>query len=299
MRVSMNTMYDQIKTDLSKLTDRMNQANSEISSGKIYQKPSDAPVELSFAMGLRGNVSESKQHMRNISYAKAWLTSSETSIRQLQGRLQRAKTLALQGANDTQNAESRHAIAVEIKTILEETVALGNTKLGDRYVFAGTKTTGYQAGESPFMLDSSGNVTYTGNLEDISIEVSQGIKKTINKNGFESIEKSGVFNSLNLLYNALESDNRADIEVAILEIDKSLEYFGVQISDLGSIANTFANRDEIASKLVLTNTVRLADIEDADYVVSLTDLKTAETAYQASLSSSAKIMSLSLVDYVK
>lgn len=299
MRVSMNTMYDQIKTDLSKLTDRMNRANSQISSGKIYKKPSDAPVELSFAMGLRENISESKQHERNISYGKAWVRASETAITQMQDRLERAKTLGLQGANDTQNKESRQAIASEVKRILEEVVALGNTKLGNRYVFAGTKTTDYKLGESPFTIDKENNVKYNGNLESISIEVSQGIKNAINKNGFEAIEKSGIFSSLKSLYDALNNNSREEIEVAISEIDKSFEYLSVQISDFGSMYNTFENRDDIAKSLVFNNTERLSEIEDADYIEAITQLKTAETAYQASLASSAKIMALSLVDYVR
>jgi flagellar hook-associated protein 3 FlgL len=294
----MNSMYDQIKTDLSKLTEKMSQTNSQISSGKIYQKPSDAPVELAFSMGIRENITESKQHLRNISYGKGWLIASETSLSQMQERLTRVKNLGLQGANDSQDANSRQAIAAEVKTILAEMVSLGNSKFGNRYVFAGTKTTGYNQGETPFMLGSDGTVTYTGNLEDISVQVSQGVKNSINKNGYEAIEKSGVFNSVNLLYNALISDSRADIEVSLSEIEKTFEYLGVQISDIGSISNSFDVKEEIADNLVFASKGRLSDIEDADYVEAITEFKTAETAYQASLASSAKIMALSLVDYV-
>jgi len=298
MRISMNAMYDQIKTDLSKLTERMQQTNSQISSGKIYRKPSDAPVELSFALGIKDNITESRQHLRNINYGQAWLTASETSMSQMQERLMRAKNLGLQGANDSQDANSRQAIAAADKTIIDEMVGLGNSKLGNRYIFGGTRTTDYKPGENPFMLGNDGSVTYTGNLEDISVQVSQGFKSTINKNGYEAIEKSGVFNSLNLLYNALISDSRADIEVSISEMDKTFEYLGVQISDLGSISNSFDNKEEVADNLIFANTERLSDIEDADYVEAITEFKTAETAYQASLASSAKIMALSLVDYV-
>ncbi len=48
----------------------------------------------------------------------------------------------------------------------------------------------------------------------------------------------------------------------------------------------------------LSLTERRSTIGDADIIEAVMKLQTIETAYQASLSSTAKIISLSLVDYL-
>ncbi len=193
MRVTMNTLYDQINTDLSRLVEKQAKTNSSISSGKIYRMPSDAPVKLTHALEVRSTLSETDQYKRNISYGKGWTKATETALRQIVDRLGRAKELAVEGANDIQNSDDRRAIASEVKAIREEVVALANTKMGNRYVLAGSKTTGYQPGQHPFSLDRDGHVIYLGNQEDFSVDVASGQRLKINIDGQTALIQSGIF----------------------------------------------------------------------------------------------------------
>lgn len=298
MRITMSTIYDQINTDLNRLTEKMAKTNASISSGKIYRRPSDGPVALTHALSVRVALSETKQCERNITYGQAWVTATESALTQVEDRLMRAKTLAVQGANDSQNDQSRKAIAVEIKTLLDEIVALGNTKLAGRYVFAGTKTRGYEPGEAPFVLERDGSVNYLGNREDLVINVASGLQQKINLDGHTALVQSKAFETLDLLYDSLMANSRADVEVALADVDKSIEYLSLQVSQLGAQANTLFNKADMVNTLTLTNQERLSDIEDTDIVRAITDLKTQETSYQASLASASRVMGLSLVNYL-
>ncbi|MCK4860041.1 MAG: hypothetical protein KAS87_05740 [Candidatus Omnitrophica bacterium] len=51
--------------------------------------------------------------------------------------------------------------------------------------------------------------------------------------------------------------------------------------------------------MIFANTDRLSKIEDADMTEAIMELKAREFAYQAALSSSAKLMTLTLVDYMQ
>ena len=297
MRITMSTIYDQINTDLNRLTEKMAKTNASISSGKIYRRP-DGPVALTHALSVRVALSETKQCERNITYGQAWVTATESALTQVEDRLMRAKTLAVQGANDSQNDQSRKAIAVEIKTLLDEIVALGNTKLAGRYVFAGTKTRGYEPGEAPFVLERDGSVNYLGNREDLVINVASGLQQKINLDGHTALVQSKAFETLDLLYDSLMANSRADVEVALADVDKSIEYLSLQVSQLGAQANTLFNKADMVNTLTLTNQERLSDIEDTDIVRAITDLKTQETSYQASLASASRVMGLSLVNYL-
>ncbi len=298
MRITMNSMYNQLTMDLGKTTSNLNDTNATISSGKVFRRPSDKPVELTFALNIRGAVAETKQFQRNIQYGQAWAKATESAVTQIQDRLMRSKALAIQGANDSQSAESRKAIASEIQTILEEVVALGNTSLGGRYVLAGTKTKDYPQGQAPFMLDKDGNVTYNGNQEDITLNVAQGLATKINLDGHSALETSGIFEALDLLKTALNENSRADIENSVGDIDASIEHINFQLSKLGSISNSLDNRADMAETLTLNNKERLSDIQDTEMVEAFNSLKAYETAYQAALAAGARIMKTSLVDYI-
>lgn len=298
MRVAMNTRYEQINTDLDRLVNRMAKTSSTISSGKIYRLPSDDPMALTHALSLRSSISDSEQYQRNINYAQGWTTATETALDQTQDRLLRARTLAVQAANDSQNALSRQAIAAEVKTILEEVTALGNIKLGERYVLAGTRTQGYGPGEAPFVLEEDGSVTYSGNTGSISVDTAYGVKQKINLDGHTALVQSGIFETLDLLYDGLMADSRADVEVALRDIDSAMRHLQEQMSAIGAQSNTLDAKQEVAGALILADREHLSAIQDTDIIQAATDLTTQETNYQAALAAAARIMSLSLVDYI-
>lgn len=298
MRITMNSMYSQLTRDMGKNTANLDNTNANISTGKVFRRPSDKPVELTFALNIRGAVAETKQFERNIQYGQAWAKATESAVTQVHDRLVRAKSLAVQGANDSQSAESRKAISAEIQTILEEVVALGNTSIGGRYVLAGTKTRDYPQGQAPFMLDKDGKVTYNGNQEDLTLNVAQGLSTKINLDGHTALEASGIFEGLDLLKTALNANSRSDIENSIKNIDDSIEYINSQLSKLGAISNSLDNRADMAETLTLNNKERLSDIQDTDMVEAFNNLKAFETAYQASLAAGSRIMKTSLVDYI-
>lgn len=298
MRATMTTMYNRINYDLGNLVERQAEANSQISSGVIYRLPSDAPVELTHALSLRSDLGTTSQMLKNIQYANGWVQATESAITGMHDRLLRAKTLAVQGANDSQTPESREAIAEEIKTIIEEVVALANTKLGGRYILAGTKTTGYENGEGPFVLSDDNTVEYLGNREAISVDVAPGQTKDINIDGHTAVMQSGIFDSLNTLYNGLMSDSRADIDTSIGDIDKSLDWINRQLSVTGAQANTFLNMEEMNEVLKLTEEEMLSDVQDTDIVAAINELQATQTSYEAALAASAKLMDLNLADYI-
>ncbi len=297
MRVTMNTMYDQINTDLGRIVEKQADTNTSIASGRIYHRPSDAPVALTHALNLRNSIQETKQYSRNIQYGKGWVETSESALQQIQDRLIRAKTLAIQGANGTLSSSDRKTLAKEVAYILEETVALGNTRLGNRYIFGGTKTTGYETNRRPFVLNDDGTVEYDGNNDALSIDVASNVTQTIGLDG-KKLQDSKVFEALDLLHDALNANSDAGIRDAMGELDKAIANIADLTAILGAQANTLENKDEMAETLTVTNTERLSDLEDTDILEAITKLRTLETTYQAALASASKVMQISLANFI-
>ncbi len=298
MRVTMNSLYDRINTDLSRLVENQAKTNASISSGKIYRRPSDAPVNLTHALGYRSELSDTKQFSRNIVFGQGWVQATETAMRQVQDRLTRAHELAVEGANDTLNATDRRAIADEVKVILEEVVSIANTSIGGRYILAGSRTKGYDNGETPFMLDKEGQVTYNGNEEDFSIDIGTGQTQKINLDGKTALVQSGAFEALDMLQDALNANSQHSIETAIEDLSVSMEYVTRQTAKLGAMGNTLEKKEELSTSLSLTIEERLSDVEDTDIIRAISDLKTLDAGYQAALAAASKVMKMSLADFV-
>ncbi len=299
MRVTMNSLYDRINTDLSRLVENQAKTNAAISSGKIYRRPSDAPVNLTHALGYRSELSDTKQFSRNIVFGQGWVQATETAMRQVQDRLQRAKELAVEGANDTLTDADRRAIADEVNVILEEVVSIANTSIGGRYILAGSRTKGYENGETPFMLNSKdGTVTYNGNSEDFSIDIGTGQTQKINLDGKTALMESGTFEALDMLQDALNANSQHSVETAIADLNVSIEYISRQTAKLGAMGNTLEKKDELTTTLSLTIEERLSDVEDTDIIRAISDLKTLDAGYQAALAAASKVMKMSLADFV-
>ena len=298
MRVTMNSLYDRINTDLSRLVENQAKTNAAISSGKIYRRPSDAPVELTHALEYRSELSDTNQYERNIVFGQGWVQATETTIRQIHDRLLRARELAVQGANDTLSSGDRRAIAAEIEVIQEEVVSLANTSVGGRHLFAGSRTKGYDNGEAPFLMDKYGNVTYHGNEDDFSIDIGPGRSQKINLDGKSALIQSGMFEALDMLHDALNANSQHSIETAIGDLEVSMDHVSDQTSKLGAMGNTLENMETVSTSLSLTIEERLSDVQDTDIIRAISDLKTLDAGYQAALAAASKVMKMSLADFV-
>lgn len=108
----------------------------------------------------------------------------------------------------------------------------------------------------------------------------------------------GVFETLIDLRNALATDDTDGISQAMTQLDAQYEKVSSTITDTGIKYNNLEMKASVYEDLKLTYTERRSTIEDADFAESILNLKSIELAYEASLSSTSKILQLSLVDYL-
>jgi flagellar hook-associated protein 3 FlgL len=191
-------------------------------------------------------------------------------------------------ANSTKDASQRSSAAQIVENMLEEIVALANTDVSGRYIFAGTKTD-----TAPF--DQTG--TYSGNNDLFSIKISKDSSLAVGNDGQDVF--STLFTNLSAFKTALENDDVDGIKTAITDLDTDFDTITSKVSDIGSKMLRMEVKENLLQNLDISNTERLSTIEDADVAQAIMDLSTIEFTYQAALSSSAKVLTLSLVDYLK
>ncbi|MCA1794789.1 MAG: hypothetical protein LC660_13150 [Desulfobacteraceae bacterium] len=109
----------------------------------------------------------------------------------------------------------------------------------------------------------------------------------------------GIFDTLLDLKQYLLNNDRDGIERTIGRLELNFDNMTSRIVDTGMKYSRLEVRQTITSQVNLSMTERRSMIEDADIIASAMQLKSIETAYQAALSSTSRVLNLSLVDYLR
>lgn len=95
-------------------------ALEKLSSGQRINRAADDAAGLSIAEGLRAQVNGYNVAARNAQDGISVVQTAEGGLAEAQSILQRMRDLAVQGANDTNNDDSRQAITDELAALGEE-----------------------------------------------------------------------------------------------------------------------------------------------------------------------------------
>jgi flagellar hook-associated protein 3 FlgL len=288
MRVTNRSIFESIKYNLGNISEQLNKASEIASTGKRINTLSDDPVGLTQSLNIQSNLANIEQMQRNINYGNSWLNASESALTSVDNILSDTKALCVQMASGTAGADQRSAAAENVQNNLEEIVSLANTDVSGNYIFSGSKTDA-----APFEQ----NGTYNGDNTAFAIKISKSASVEIGSDGQAVF--GTLFNTLADLKFALQNNDVSGIQDAMGKLDIHMDDISAKISDVGSKMDRMEIKNNIFQDLNLSNTERLSNIEDADIAEAIMNVSAAQLTYQAALSSSVKMMSLSLVDYLK
>jgi flagellar hook-associated protein 3 FlgL len=288
MRVTNRSIFESIKFNLGNISEELSNASEIASTGKRINSLSDDPVGLTQSLSIQSNLVNIEQMQRNINYGNSWLNASESALTNVDNILSDTKALCIQMASGTVGSSQRSAAAETVQNNLEEIVSLANTDVSGNYIFAGSKT-------DTIPFDQNGN--YNGDSNAFSIKISKNSTIEIGSDGQAVF--GTVFTTLVDLKAALQNNDVSGIQDAIGKLDANFDDISGKISDIGSKMNRMQIKINIFQDLNLSNTERLSNIEDADMAEAVMNVSAAQLTYQAALSSSARVMSLTLVDYLQ
>lgn len=320
-RVTQSMMNTQLLRNISNNMGRMNNLQNQLSTGMKINKPSDDPVGITFALRYRSELDANDQYTENVSNALSSLEYTDTTIGQAGDIMQRVRELMVQGANGTYEQTSLDTIKSEISQLYNQMIDIGNSSFNGKQVFNGQMT-----GDKPYpmmQLDETEDVlsnppklkafhvaTDTGNIK---YELSSGMSMAVNLTGNEvfgeklatnatqaEIESSdNVFMLLQRAHDMLGSGDQVGVSRLIGQFDTRMNTMLTKRAEIGARIN----RVEIVENRLEDINVNLKTVqsktEDADMSMVITNLKTEENVYQASLSVGAQLIRPSLVDFLR
>lgn len=136
MRITENMRYGSLIASLGRAQGNYSSLMEQMASQKKINRPSDDPVGSTRVLDFRGVRDSIAQYGRNIENADAWLQLSATKLENIGDLVGQAREA---GIND-QSAQTRRVLAQNVGSLLEEILSLANSKFGDRWLFAGSRT---------------------------------------------------------------------------------------------------------------------------------------------------------------
>lgn len=308
MRVTTNMTAANSVYNLQQNRIKLDSLQEQISFGKKILSPSEDPIAARQILDLEDKLKAGEQYLGNINKAKVWLNMTDTALGGISAMIKQAKSVAAQiGSGSTDQAIKDNAVS-QLTEIKRQLVNLGNTQLGEQYIFSGfndaTAPFAYQAPPVPPAAPAP-NPAYAGTADDINVAVDKGASSqlALNVTGdrvLTNVGSSGIniLNEIDNLIDGINNNNPTNIKAAALQIDTSS-------TEMDSLRSQVAGRQlrlESAEKMIALNKntaqTLIENIQNVDMIKAATELTQQKTAFEAALSATAKISQISLLDYL-
>ena len=301
IRLSSATFYQGGVDAMLEQQQRVFESQMQLSTGRRFLDPSDDPTAAAQVVGLSEAIARTEQFQQNILAARNRLELEDTVLGNVDNLLQRARELTVQGLNDTLTAQDRQAVAVEIRELLDELLALANTRDGNGdYLFAGTRT-----GTRPFVNNGGGSFAYAGDQGQRSLQVGSSRRVADSDSGLEVFMKvpdatgtayQDVFTSLYRLAADLDADNPGGN--SLTEIDNALERVLATRARVGARLNALDREQDVNEGFLVRLRETRSRIEDLDIAEAATELNRQMVVLQAAQQAYVKVSGLSLFNFL-
>lgn len=298
MRVTSDMMMRGMLKNYRNNLAKLDRYNNQLGTGKKILKPSDDPSSTTLQMGLLSELRRIGQYAENVQAGVTWLENTDVALREVGDVIHRLRDLAVRGGSSTLAQDSRDALAEEVDEQIDHLIQVGNSKVGNRYIFAGTRTT------VPPMekhLDADGrisSVSYAGNSGSIGVEVASGVTIDVN------IPGSDVFSdvldaAINLRDKLFAGDLDAVGGSCLSDLDNATEIVLQQRAIVGAKSNRFELTESRLGEIEANSKALLSEVEDIDVAELIMNLRMQEVVYEASLNVGAKVIQPSLLNFMR
>lgn len=298
MRIASNTISDTMLRQIQQLTGEQAKLQTQISTGRRITQPEEDPAAVGRVLNLQSEQRRLAQYATNASRAMTVVETSYSGLQGLKKVSDRAGELATLGSGAL-DSTAMQTYASEVDQLLEQALQLGNSTSGNNYLYGGTVTD-----KPPFVATRDANgkitsITYQGNLEQAAIQLSEASSVTPTTSGVTNTGIGDFLNNLVTLRDKLTSGDAAGVRTVQSALTTSEDMLISSMAEIGGMQS----RIEAAQSQQTDRSTSLAklvsDESAADLPTSIVKLNQTQTAYQAALASASKIMSLSLLDYIK
>ncbi len=285
-------------------TENLYESEKQVSSGLRVDTPGDAPEAMSEVLRVNRSLAVTGQIIQNAREGATRIALMESILTQVDNIMIRAKGLAIRQANGTMDAQDRRIAAEEAERLLEQTVALANTRGGEQYLFGGTNIS-----VPPFMLSDTQKggapfvVSYQGNHRSSTIQ--QGFTPSFRQAGLLKTTIAGdhilgdskrapnanlAFPALRRFIIGLKSNDDKAIQAAIGELDSAVRKVAERSAVLGTYERALRSTISRLEKYQTDLKVLRSQTEDVDIPRAASRMALSQNLLEVSSKASRNIL---------
>ncbi len=295
MRITQANITASTLSNIQSSLARTARLQEQMSSGKQLNRASDSPSDTVTSLALRGEIGANERFSKNAADAAAWLRDVEAVVTSTQDVLTRVRELTVAAASSgSKDPQARAAIATEVASLRGELLAQANTSYAGRPIFGG-------ATAGPKAFDSTGAyVGGTGADRTVDRRLDATTVMEVGASG-QDLYGEGADSAFALLDDiaAHATGDPAALQADLSRLDARLKAVSQVHTDVGVRTNRAESSMTRAEYRVQDLNGTLSAVEDIDLPKTILELKAQEVTHQAALSAAAKVLSPTLMDFLR
>jgi len=294
----MRAIFDVSRDGLAAIntaTDQMSIAQEQLSTGKAWQVPSQAPAAAARAVGEHAELSSIAAYTQATDAASARESAADSVMSDMVDKITSAITAATSAAGTTTQSV-RDAAADSLQGLREALASDVNSQFQGSYLFSGSKTD-----QQPYVLVGS-TWTYQGDNTAVqtSIGTGQQVSQTFDGQAiFQGSASQDVLTTLDNLTAAVKSGDSAGITSGISALQDAFSRATSAQSRLGVDEQSVTDAQSRLSSLQLATDTRRSADEDVNMADAATRLTQAQVAYRAAIGAVSIANQASLIDFLR
>ncbi|MGZ9586268.1 flagellar hook-associated protein FlgL [Paenibacillus marinisediminis] len=304
MRVTGSMQNTQLLKNMRNNNSNITDLQNKLASGQKIHRPGDDPVGIGYQMRYDTELSRNDEYTTNASMGSGMLSTMDSLMQQANDVLKRVRVLAQQASTGTTPDDARKAISAEMKQLKEQLVMIGNSSYNGRYLFNGQMTD-----RPPYTVKGASTETTDKGVYELNVSPAVTVPVSITGElifgGAVDLSKpatpdnDNVFRMMDDLISALETNDTKQIADSMTRVDLHVDRIVTQWSEIGARMNRFELMENRLQDDKVSLTEQRADVADVDMPGAFIKLKTQENVLQASLATGARIMQVSLIDFIR
>ncbi len=290
----------QFLDNLNQISDTLNRAQLEVTSGLKVTQVSDAPDSISILLEAHAGLAATGQTLTNLGRFTTEVNAGEQALQSAVTTFDQVQTLAATGATFTQTATGNAMLAKQVDTLLQQFVGLADSKNEGRYIFAGDQDQQipytYTAGQNP-PVSAYGGSTSTRVAQDVN-GTAFPVALTAQQIFDSTDPTTNVFTTLQNLSTALSSNNQPAIQAALNGLPAVSQYLNTQLAFYGNVQKQLSSATTYAQSVQLQQQTQVSGLQDADVSQAILEMTQAQTQQQAAVQSEAQIPRQTLFNFL-
>ena len=307
MRVTANMSAETSLYNIQQGRAKLDRLQVLTSSGANVNTPSDDPINTRLLLDISDKFRAGEQYLSNIQKTTTWQQFTNTALTGMDAIMRLAKQQVATISNGSSDATVRQNAVSQLTALKQQLVDMGNMQLGDQYIFGGAmnSTQPFTNVVSPPALPTD---YYTGDETALNVEISSNTTLQMNIPGNQVLMAdtattqpygtTNIFKAFDDLITAVNANDVAGIQAGANELEAGAKQIQNAQSDVVARLTRLDNAGKMNANIKNTLETVYGNTQNVDYAKLAVQLNQQKIAYEASLSATAKLSQMSLMDYL-